>query len=429
MTVSAEIARRLALLLDHRTGIDLGRGSQASSLESFVLLRTRELGLPSVDAYLELLLATGSPELERLINATTIGLSWLFRDAEQLEVIGQLFTCLPRKEFPLEVWVPGCARGEDVYSLAMIAASRGRDVSILGTDINTDFLAHADCGDYGNWSCRHVPTELLHYLEECGNGRRRIGAMLRHAVRFARHNLLETPPLPLHARHWDLILCRNVLIYFHAPHAAATVSRLEEALADHGWLFLGANENCPTGSLRAFQLAGRLGFRRTEPTPAPFQELFIALPSLEPIAVVESDPPPITTSEVTALLRIAADRHVEGRLAEALTLYSQTLAIAPLLNEAHVLLGVTHYMMGDYASAAQALRAALFLDPDLWPAAFYLALSHDKLGNRVEAARAYRQAVAVADKPQNFASIVLEQLGVWKADIVHLARTRAGRGS
>jgi tetratricopeptide (TPR) repeat protein len=129
--------------------------------------------------------------------------------------------------------------------------------------------------------------------------------------------------------------------------------------------------------------------------------------------------------EVGELLRTAADRHIEGRFAEALTLYSQVLAIAPLFNEAHLLLGVTHYMMGDWPAAVQALRAALFLDPDLWPAAFYLALSHDKLGNRGEAARAYRDVIAASKKPERFSTIVLDQLGVWKADIVQLARTRA----
>jgi len=110
-----------------------------------------------------------------------------------------------------------------------------------------------------------------------------------------------------------------------------------------------------------------------------------------------------------------------------MTLYSQVLAVAPLYNEAHLLLGVTHYMMGDHPAAVQALRAALFLDPDLWPAAFYLALSHEKLGNRVEATRAYRDVVGAAKKPERFSTVVLEQLGVWKADIVQLARTRAGQ--
>jgi predicted TPR repeat methyltransferase len=82
-------------------------------------------------------------------------------------------------------------------------------------------------------------------------------------------------------------------------------------------------------------------------------------------------------------------------------------------------------MMGDHAATVQALRAALFLDPDLWPAAFYLALSHDKLGNRGEAARAYRHVVAAARRPERFSTVVLDQLGVWKADILELARARA----
>jgi chemotaxis protein methyltransferase CheR len=428
VSVSADATRRLALLFGSRTGIDLERGNQGPSLGRFVLLRMKELGLPSVDAYLEVLDRADSPELVRLINATTIGLSWLFRDAEQLAAVGQLLDALPRQERPLEIWVPGCARGEDVYSLAMLAASCGRPVSILGTDINSDFLAHADRGQYGTWSCRHVPARLSHYLSGHPDGSHSVAPVVRRSVRFARSNLLEPPPVPLRASAWDVVLCRNVLIYFHAAHATATVVRLADALSDDGWLFLGANESWSAGSLRAVSFAGRVAFRRGDLPPPRFAGVFFPPPPApEPAAVEPEPPPPATASAAQSLLLTAGDRHVEGRFSEALTLYSQVLATAPLLNEAHMLLGVTHYMMGDHAAAAQALRAALFLDSDLWPAAFYLALSHDKLGNRVEAARAYRQVLAAAQKPQTFSTVVLEQLGVWKADIVQLARSRGGR--
>ncbi|HEY1585032.1 MAG TPA: tetratricopeptide repeat protein, partial [Polyangia bacterium] len=172
----------------------------------------------------------------------------------------------------------------------------------------------------------------------------------------------------------------------------------------------------------------------TLPITMPASVAPTALPSMdveleaEPCAAEPIDDTSMLPPEANELLRSAADRHVEGRFAEALTLYSQVLAIAPLANEAHLLLGVTHYMMGDHTAAVQALRAALFLDPDLWPAAFYLALSHDKLGHRSEAVRAYRDVVTAAAKPQRFSTVVLDQLGVWKPDIVELARARAERG-
>ncbi|MGZ3442095.1 MAG: CheR family methyltransferase [Polyangia bacterium] len=430
----------MAALVAHRTGIDLERGNQEPSLQRFVLQRSRELGLPSLDAYVELLVAGESPELRRLINATTIGLSWLFRDAEQLAAIDQLFDELPDRDRALEVWVPGCARGEDVYSLAMLATARGRRVSILGTDINSDFVAQADEGVYGAWSCRHAPARLTHFLVDHGDGHRAASPLLRPSVRFARHNLLDAPPQPESAAAWDVILCRNVLIYFHSQEAAATVARIAKALHDDGWLFLGANEPWSPARLRPVSLAGRIAFRPGNAAAVPSLPLAepTALPTVAPLWLFEHEPdasdatppdeePTRLPPEVGELFRSAADRHVEGRFAEALTLYSQVLAVAPLLNEAHLLLGVTHYMMGDHPAAVQALRAALFLDPDLWPAAFYLALSHDKLGNRSEAGRAYRHVIAAAKKPQRFSTIVLDQLGVWKADIVQLARARAGQ--
>jgi len=433
---------RLAALFAGHTGIDLERGNQDAALQRFVVQRSHELGLASLEAYLELIVTADSPELRRVINAITIGLSWLFRDAEQLAALEQLFEELPDRERPLEIWVPGCARGEDVYSIAMLAAARGRRVAVLGSDINSDFLAEAGEGRYSAWSCRHVPERLSSYLVDlAADGRRRIAPSLRGSVRFARHNLLDPPPSPARAAAWDIILCRNVLIYFHAAEAAATVTRLGRALGKDGWLFLGANEPWSPVDLRAVSLVGRIAFRpnlgaveappRNEPTwvSAPLG------PATAP-APREAEPAPLEAEvaeaaeprpDVVALLRDAADRHVEGRFAEALTLYSQVLAVAPLHNEAHLLLGVTHYMMGDFSAAVQALRAALFLDPDLWPAAFYLALSHDKLGHDGEAGRAYRDVVAAAAKPERFSTNVLDQLRLWKADIVQLARARAAR--
>jgi chemotaxis protein methyltransferase CheR len=439
---AADSTHRLAGLFASRTGIDLERGHQAPALERFVQQRTRELGLPSLDAYVELLVAGDSPELRRLINATTIGLSWLFRDAEQLAAVAELFDELPERERTLEIWIPGCARGEDVYSLAMLAAARGRRVSILGSDINSDFVAQAAEAIYSAWSCRHVPARLSQYLIDHDGGRRAVAPALRRSVRFVRHNLLDAAPSPERAAAWDVILCRNVLIYFHAHEAAATVVRLGNALDDDGWLFLGANEPWSPERLRPVSLAGRIAFRPSNaavvpslpieepalpPAPPPWlaEQMAETGHDAEPSAIDETEAPSALPPEVSELLRSAADRHVEGRFAEAITLYSQVLAVAPLFNEAHLLLGVTHYMMGDHPAAVQALRAALFLDPDLWPAAFYLALSHDKLGNRSEATRAYRDVVAAAGKRQRFSTVVLDQLGVWKADIVQLARARA----
>lgn len=453
MNPALDTTRRLAALFANRTGIDLERGNQERSLARFVDQRSHELGLASVAAYVELLVSGDSPELRRLINATTIGLSWLFRDAEQLDAVAQLFEELPDRERPLQIWVPGCARGEDVYSLAMLAAARGRRVTLVGSDINSDFLAQAAEGVYSPWSCRHVPASLAHHLAAgAADGRRVVTPSLRRDVRFVRHNLLDPPPLPERGAAWDIVLCRNVLIYFHAAEAAATVARLGAALGDGGWLFLGANEPWSPAQLRPVALAGRIAFRpaqaaaapslaageSTSPTLAPlpspslFEHAATEHAAAEHAAAEHADAEPPSAAaallpEVGELLRAAADRHVEGRFAEALTLYSQALELAPLLNEAHLLLGVTHYMMGDHGAAVQALRAALFLDPDLWPAAFYLALSHEKLGNRAEAARAYRDVIAAGKKPQRFSTIVLDQLGVWKEDIVQLARSRAGQ--
>jgi chemotaxis protein methyltransferase CheR len=444
MTGAASVRRRLEALFAERTGIDLARGLKTPALERLISARSAELGLGSSDAYLAAVAGGDGAELERLINSATVGLTWFFRDPDQLAAVGQLMR-EHRPGRPLEVWVAGCATGEDAWSLAMIAAANRRDVNVLGTDINSEFLEIARHAEYGGWSRRNLPAECAQYLLPTAPDRFVVAPSLRRRVRFCRHNLMERAPAPSGALGFDLVVCRNVLIYFFPPQAAATVERLARSLAPDGYLVLGPNEmaSATSGLLRLLPVAGRWLFTRQSAAataawpsspPPPLRLPPAAAPSSRapspvPPGTLVPPPPPAEAIDLAELQRRAHQRHADGQLADALQLYGQLLAYDPLAAEARAFLGIVHYKTGDIAAAAVALRAALFLDPEMWIAAFYLALSYDALGKHAEASREYRRVVSCAGRPLPPSGALAGEIEAWKHEIVRLARQRATRAA
>jgi chemotaxis protein methyltransferase CheR len=141
---------------------------------------------------------------------------------------------------PLEIWSAGCSSGEEPYSLAIAlleAGRAGRGDRILATDVSERLLATARRGTYGPWSTRRLPPELAdRYLP--GPDERRVADEVRALVEFRRHNLVADPaPGP-----FDVVVCRNVLIYFEAPVAAEVLYRIVQALRPGGLLVLGPVE-------------------------------------------------------------------------------------------------------------------------------------------------------------------------------------------
>src|SRR4051794_33989793 len=149
-----------------------------------------------------------------------------------------------RGEDQIRVWVPACATGEEAYTLAMLAGEAlgpgTVPVSILATDVATAALEAAVEGVYSKRSVRGVPPELRdRHLEQTGR-LYRLGDELRSLVRFERHNLVTGDSPPLGERAFDLVVCRNVLIYFEPKAVESVLASLEDALAPGAELILGA---------------------------------------------------------------------------------------------------------------------------------------------------------------------------------------------
>jgi chemotaxis protein methyltransferase CheR len=145
----------------------------------------------------------------------------------------------------LSIWSAGCSTGQEVYSLAMLFSEQrerwdGWTIEILGTDVSHRAIAAARAGRYSQFEVQRglSVTQMLDHFTEADGGWQ-ISEAARALVRFQQHNILDHAP---GRKIFDLILCRNVLLYFNQQTRAHTFGRLAEALASDGYLMLGAGE-------------------------------------------------------------------------------------------------------------------------------------------------------------------------------------------
>jgi chemotaxis protein methyltransferase CheR len=238
------------------------------------------LSKPGINAYYHYLNEARTPdahvEMERLINLLTVGETHFFRNSAQFDALAN--DVLPsliahkRREAKavaanssvtpqLRLWSAGCATGEEAYSLAILLHELIPDIEhwnilILATDINRDSLARAQDAVYSDWSFREERAKKARplYFKEA-KGRYRLVDKIRRAVTFARHNLIEDdfPAVHNNTTAMDLIVCRNVTIYFAPETSRQLVDKFHDALTEGSWLVVGHSEPSLT-TFRSFQV-------------------------------------------------------------------------------------------------------------------------------------------------------------------------------
>ncbi|MHB8468896.1 MAG: CheR family methyltransferase [Gaiellaceae bacterium] len=215
---------RIADLVHEESGIRL-RPNQHASLRSAV---TR-LGWNPEDV---VGLAEDPACRARLVDEVLVKETSFLRDRAQLDAIPWSRTS--------RVWSVGCASGEEPYTLALLAAEAGATADVLGTDLSATALAAARAGRYRPRAVRAVEPLLRERYFVQDRDRLAVGERLRRSVRFVQHNVVRGPVPPAGETGFDLIVCRNVLIYFDGETAEQVVAALESALRAGGTLVLGA---------------------------------------------------------------------------------------------------------------------------------------------------------------------------------------------
>lgn len=197
----------------------------------------------------------GAVEMDLLVNSVTVSETHFFRDEAQFDAIYQhvLPQIIKRKQLlrTLRIWSAGCASGEEPYSLAIMLRELLPDVdqwsiTILATDINTASLDRARQAVYGSWAFREERAKTLRsrYFAPAPNNRYALIPEVRQMVTFNKLNLVEPvyPAYETNTMMMDLIICRNVTIYFNELVTRWSVDRFHDSLVDGGWLIVGHSE-------------------------------------------------------------------------------------------------------------------------------------------------------------------------------------------
>lgn len=235
-------------LLAHRTGFRLERYKD-KCVKRRITLRIRSTRCRSAAEYV-LLLQNDERETENLYRVLTIHVSHFFRNPAtfqklQDEILPLLFARAVELRLPeMTFWSVGCASGEEPYSLALILKDRFSDylaqmpVKIIGTDIDETVLEKARAAVYGSERLAEVSGAMLGRFFRQSGACYRLVDEICEMVTFRRADLFSDPPY----QGCDLILCRNVLIYFERPQQEAILTSFADALRDHGMLVLGKSE-------------------------------------------------------------------------------------------------------------------------------------------------------------------------------------------
>jgi len=405
-----------------------------AQLADNIAKRITQLGLPGCAAYLRLLLADelDGVELDKLIALLTIGETFFFRHHEAFDALRDVvFPDLIRRNQSirkLRIWSAGCSIGAEPYSIAILLKRDlahlllGWDITIIATDINRDFLDRARAGKYEDWAFRSVPEEIKTACFGRTGKSWTIDPQYQECISFQYHNLVKDPcpTLRNHVDSFDLILCRNVTIYFSQDTIRNLVQELYLNMIEGGWLLVGHSEpNMEIyRSFRAVNLVGAVLYQKTtEPgaaspwtmpvLPAPFSEPF----KFGPVPTVPSVPSPVVapkfpagrerkvsrapvlvpTPELTAIQAMAD----QGDLEKAAKLCERLLEREKLNPAVHFYYALVLEQMGRRSETQEALRRAIYLDRSFIIAHYYLGLIQQRLRQSKDAFRCFRNVLTL----------------------------------
>jgi len=257
--VSDSSSRFLAGLLEARTGQQLTM-SRRWRIETALAALLRERSIPSLDELITILVMGREPSLAtQVVEALLNNETYFFRDRAPFDLLARaaLPKLMQRRATTkrLTIWSAGCSTGQEAYSLAMLFAEdplkwAGWTIDILGTDVSEAVVRRSREGQYSQFEVQRGLgiNQMIRWFEETENGWRAVEP-LRRNVRFQVQNLLEPAP---HPGKFDIVLCRNVLLYLNAERRGVVFDRIADAMAPDGWLMLGAGETV-IGQTRRFE--------------------------------------------------------------------------------------------------------------------------------------------------------------------------------
>ena len=398
-------------LLEAKTGID-ARSIGAAAIERAVRERMAAGNLADSEAYWKHLGVSGE-EQQRLIEAVVVSETWFFRNREAFAALGRIVSSewLPAHPTgPLRVLSAACATGEEPYSIAMALLDCGLSperFAVDAVDISTRAIAHAQEGVYGRNSFRGSDLTFRDRYFEHTSGGYRLSPHVRELVQLRSANLFTAGAFA-GVECYDVVFCRNVLIYFDRPLQRKAVGILQSLMTADGVMFVGPAESAllTESGLTSARMPHAFAFRRAREKPARTQQ---GSPTVTPTRAGSSPesrrsrprahqaqrsperrrmamagPPAVAAPTPAAREAAAAPGEApwmelarqladQGKLGEALQLCEQGLRESAPSAQAFYLLGLLHDAAGRPQRAGEHYRKALYLDPAHEEALVHLA--------------------------------------------------------
>jgi chemotaxis protein methyltransferase CheR len=425
--------------------------------------RASALGLLETD-YFALLAHGGNAaraEWMAVAPSVVVGETFLFRDAQLWQLVeATLFPGIKALARPIWLWSAGCSTGEEAYTLALIAHRVfGRDgYRVLGTDVNPKAVAAARVGAYGQWSLRGVSDERREALAVTGAQTVRVPEEVKSLVRFETQNLVdESSYAQAGMASFELVMCRNVLIYMSHSARATIIARLAANVSPGGVLILGHGEAAGidiAGLVAERHPAGvvyrrPLGYTSWEPTaaavrPPPKQahkrpaKVARPIQRKAPIASIDQtrsalefrqiQKPKPNADKARALLADAMRAAHAGKMDAAERHAVDAMRAEPLDPEPHVLVAALLMARGAMREAEAELRRALFLDPVYVPALWQAGNLYGITNRKRQAVFAFARALTqLAGLPADAVALPFDKLTV--GELSTLLRAEVGESA
>ncbi len=436
-------------IIESRAGIYIER-SLWDSLKDKVGIRLVQGHFSKFQEYCDYLITLdGEEEFQELLNAITVHETYFFRDSWQFDFIKRniIPEIIQRKmalncKRVVKIWSAGCSTGEEPYSIAIISSEleellKDFRLEILATDVSSKALKKAKGGIYGKRSIREIPRGYLEKYFTRSGDEYHLHKEIKNVVTFFQLNLAQEPFPVKDMGEQDIVLCKNVLIYFNPDNVKKVLHNLYQCIDKKGYLFTGGAESLFHLS-HEFQLRERKnvfyytkGKVSPESSESPKELMVIPQPKIFPARLKDISPDrssekrpreenPLTTSlryirtgeyeEAKKILNIILKNntnHTEALIflgyihtclsefEEAFSVCYDLLRTDPLSVESHFILGLIYKYKEETDNALTHFRKATYLQPNLPLAHYYLGELYLNKGDKFNAAKKYKNALTV----------------------------------
>ncbi len=371
-------------------------GLAANTIGSYKIAKAVEkrklaCNFPDSQTYLQRL-QISKDELEELIELVVIPETWFFRDRKPFTFLEHYIRSewwTNRNNNVLRLLSIPCSSGEEPYSIAMLLLNSGLTPDkfrIDAVDISKKALLRATNAVYNKNSFRGEDMpERERYFQQTADGYE-LSKFVRNTVNFIHGNLLE--PFFLANKKYNIVFCRNLLIYFDSSTCSQAIDILERILTPKGLLFVGSAETgrIPTNRFVSVRYPFSFAYQKVaDQATDVVVDITDKFSVIKEVSPKTDNIPSISTTQIPNLqiLRKLAD---EGRLDEAASWCKTYLDQQPTSAQAYLLLGEVYQAKGDNEQAEQCYQKAIYLEPNYYEALIHLTLLKEHRGDRVGAA-------------------------------------------